>query len=86
MYEDELNELQNPPPWIGARKASAIVLDLESRWLYWTTENVRVVSSIPLTDGEAKTLAAACNAEDPHGLGHKTLSTVFSELKEGNEI
>jgi hypothetical protein len=86
MYEEELNEAQNPPPWIGARKASAIALAMGSRWHYWTTENVRAVTSQPMTDEQAALLAAACNAEDPHGLDYKTLSTVFANLKEGYEL
>ena len=86
MYEEETTEQQNPPPWIGASRASTIMDAMSSRWHYWTPENVRTITSQPMTDASAKLLAAECNAVDPHGLDYKTLSTVFAELKEGYQI
>ena len=86
MYEEELNEQQNPPPWSTARSVSNIALAMESRWHYWTAENVQSVTSQPLTDKQCQLLAAECNAVDPHGLDYKTLSTVFAELKEGYQL
>ena len=86
MYEEEANEQLNAPTRIVARKASVIVDSLASRWHYWTTENVRTVTSQPMTDASAKLLAAECNAIDPHGLDYQTLSTVFADLKEGYQI
>ncbi len=69
-----------------ATRVSTVLLGLESRWHYWTPENVRSVTRTPLSDNAAALLAKECNAVDPHGLDYKTLATVFSELKEANEI